>query len=1104
MKNLLKSTLSSLTLSLLVASSMAAPSGSQPVWRNSQPEWQNQLVNSVNRLPSRATSYSYRDIESAKAADRSRAEMLSLDGEWKFNFVEDVKDAPDNFYESDFDTSKWDKITVPSCWEMKGYGYPIYTNSTYPFPANPPFIDRTNPVGSYVREFMLPEKWSGERVIIHFGGVYSGFYVWVNGEIAGYSEDSCLPAEFDITDLLKKGKNTVAVKVFKWTDGSYMEDADHWRMAGIHREVYLMAIPNVSLYDYGVRTVVDLKGGKSRLQIRPEIVNQNKQNLKGWNLSAQLFDAEGKAVFPKDMKVTADFVIKEPYPQRDNVYYGMMEGVVVNAELWSAERPYLYTLMLSLTDNTGKVVDARSSKIGFRDVKVVGDEFQVNGVPVKMIGVNRHDHSEIGGKTVTRSEIKEDVILMKQFNFNAVRTSHYPNDPYFYELCDEYGIYVMDEANLETHHQRGYLSNRPEWSNSYLERAVRMAVRDRNHASIVMWSLGNESGCGPNHAAMAAWLKDYDYTRPIHYEGAQGLPQHPLYKPVGRKQASVVTSEIVHDEPIKDLPVKKINDYSNPDDPAYVDVISRMYPMVEELVQMTKNPEMNRPIMMCEYAHSMGNSTGAMKEYWQAIRSHKALMGGYIWDWIDQGLRAKDPKTGKVYWTYGGDHERGEHHDGNFCINGVINSDRSVKPAMWECKYACQPIEFTAVDIKSGKIALQNHNFFSTTDEYRYYWELRDENNILQSGEVVVPTTAAGKSVEVTLPIKKVKAAAGAEYWVRLSAKERNDRNYAKAGFEVAWEQLPYTTGEAKSVSSKIAGAITVNKADTNNITVKGSNFSLSIKDGYIANYTNSGVELISSPLRPNFWRAATDNDWRGWKIDRVMGFWKTAAEKLTTKSIEVKESGDKSVLVSVEKVVGADVTLKLNYTIQADGVVEVSYDIKRGENIPEMLRVGMQCESASSLGKVTYYGRGPWENYSDRKASAMISIYETTPAELGVEYVRPQENGNRCDVRWFTMQTSKGTGMQIIATEPLSMSLWETSQSTLDKAQHLNEVVNTKGRLTLNVDHVQAGLGGTDSWSMKARPYVEARLLESGYSYSFKIVPVSSKSNLKEMGRNR
>ena len=406
----------------------------------------------------------------------------------------------------------------------------------------------------------------------------------------GYSEDSCLPTEFDITEYVKKGENKLAVQVYKWTDGSYMEDADHWRMAGIHREVYIMSIPQVAIYDYGVRTRIDFRKNIARLQIRPEITNQNMDDLKGWNLSAQLYDADGKPVFGKDITVTADYVVNEPYPQRDNVYYGMMEGIVSKPKLWNSEHPYLYTLVIKLTDKKGNVVDARSNKVGFRDIKITGNQILVNDTPIKLIGVNRHDHSETGGKTVTRDEMLEDVLLMKRYNFNTVRTSHYPNDPYFYELCDKYGIYVMDEANLETHHQRGYLSNRPEWINPFMERVVRMAVRDRNHPSVFMWSLGNESGCGPNHAALSGWLKDYDPTRPVHYEGAQGQPENPLYKPIGRKEASIVTSEIDFNVNEDVKPAKKeLYVYANPDDPLYVDVISRMYPMVDELIAVTKN-----------------------------------------------------------------------------------------------------------------------------------------------------------------------------------------------------------------------------------------------------------------------------------------------------------------------------------------------------------------------------------------------------------------------------------------------------------------------------------------------------------------------------------
>lgn len=1094
-----KLTLCALALgSLASAAAQSATFGN--VWRADQPEWQNQNINSVNRLPSRATSYSFRSVEKALEGDRDQSQMLSLNGEWKFNFATDEPLSPKDFYKADFNTADWANIPVPSCWEMEGYGYPIYTNSTYPFPANPPYIDRTNPTGCYVKEFTVPAEWNGDRVIIHFGGVYSAYYVWINGEKVGYSEDSCLPAEFDITPYINKGVNRVAVKAMKWSDGSYMEDADHWRMSGIHREVYLMATPQVSLYDYGVRTLVDLKNDRALLQIRPDVVNNERANLKGWNVSAQLYDANNQPVFTKAITVTAKHITDEPYPQRDNVYFGMMEGMVHKPQLWNAEQPNLYTLVMSMTDDKGNVVDARSSKIGFRDIKTNDDgELLINGAPVKLYGVNRHDHSETGGKCVTREEMEEDVLLMKQFNFNSVRASHYPNDPYFNELCDKHGLYVIDEANLETHHQKGYLANRPEWANSYLERAVRMVVRDRNHPSIIMWSLGNESGCGPNHAAMSGWIKDYDPTRLVHYEGAQGLPQHPLYQPIGRKEASIVTSEIVYDEPME-TKKRSGTPYANPDDPAYVDIISRMYPLVEELEAMAMDTIMKRPIMMCEYAHSMGNSTGNLKDYWDVIRAHKNLLGGHIWDWIDQGLRA-ETEDGVVYWNYGGDFEQGEHHDENFCINGVIGPDRSIKPAMWECKYVFQPIEFISKGVNNNVFEIVNHNFFDATDRYTFHWELRDESEVLQSGEFAVPTTAAGERCEVTLPIKSFKTKAGAEYWVRLHACEKAATTYAEAGFEVAWDQHLYNIAdkaEAKKVNLK--PTLKVNDTDKSAITVTGKSFEVTVTDGYISNYTIAGREVITSPLRPNFWRAATDNDWRGWKTVRVMGYWKTAADKLETSSIEVANDDNKSVEISVVKSIANDVKVKLTYTILSDGTLDVDYSLDKSETLPEMLRVGLQCQITDAFSKLTYYGRGPWENYQDRNCSAMMAIYTTTPEELGYDYVQPQENGNRTDVKWIAMQGA--SNIQIFGDQPLSFSVWRSTQDSYEEASHIHQVENLDGAFTLNLDLIQAGLGGTDSWSNKARPSEQYRLLENSYSYGFRIVPITSRTNPRDLGR--
>ena len=1067
-------------------------------------EWQNSHINSQNRLNARATSYPYLSLNNALISDKELAEVKSLNGEWKFNFSEDINKVPDGFYRNSFNTTQWDNITVPSCWEMKGYGYPNYTNSTYPFPNNPPYIDCDNPTGCYVRNFEVPDSWLSKRVIIRFGGVYSGYYLWINGERVGYAEDSCLPSEFDITKYLVSGKNKIAVQVLKWVDGSYLEDADHWRMAGIYRDVQLMAIPDVSIYDFGVRTKLDYHNSRARIMIRPQILNSNKSDISGWNILAQLYDCEQNEVFPTTISASAKSIINEPYPQRDNVYYGILEGDIINPKLWSAEEPNLYTLVLTLTNKEGKIIDVRSSKVGFREVKIEDEQLWVNGKSIKIYGVNRHDHSPTGGKTVTPEEMERDIVLMKQHNINAVRTSHYPNDPYFYELCDKYGIYVMDEANLETHHAKGYLSNRPEWSYSFMERGVRMVVNNRNHPSIIIWSLGNESGCGPNHAAMAGWIKDFDPTRPIHYEGAQGQPEHPLYIPISRKLASVVTSEIVEQEPAEEI-TRRCDGYLNPTDPNYVDMLSRMYPLVSSLEKLALDTIVDRPVIMCEYAHSMGNSTGGLKEYWDLIRKHKRLIGGYIWDWVDQGLSKIDPITGEEYWCYGGDYEpKGVHNDNNFCINGIVGPDRHIKPATMECKYIFAPIEFSFT--KPNLLIIKNRNFFINSNRYKFTWELRNEHSRLQGGELEVESCKAGDSVTLPLPIKQFKIDNSREYWVVVRAMEREDKLYAKAGFEVAWEQFAYNTPTknittlkeefSKEIKRRGKGKIEILEDSTNNreedkksISIKGDNFNLEIENGYISSYTIDNKPIITSPLKPNFWRAVTDNDWRGWKVDKLMGFWRTATEMLVCNSVRIKESSNESANIESILSIGELVKIVLNYKIYANGEIEVLYSLEKSNELPEMLRVGMQCELSKKLSNITYYGRGPWENYADRKASAIINTYKTTVKEMEFNYVVPQENGNRCDVSWIALQ-EKENGIKIIGDKPLSTSVWSTTQNSLDKAKHINEIDPLRSSITLNIDLIQAGVGGTDSWSSKAMPSKGSRLLNNRYNYSFRIIP--------------
>ena len=1073
----------------------------------SEGPWYNHYVNGINRLPARATSYSFDDEAKALDGNREASRMVSLNGTWKFKFVEDVPQAPLDFFNEGYDVTAWDDIKVPSCWEMQGYGYPIYTNTQYPFPYRPPYIRRDNPVGSYVRTFTVPQEWKGGRVILHFGGVYSGHQVWVNGKEVGYSEDSCLPSEFDITDLVKEGDNTLAVRVFKWTDGSYLEDADHWRMSGIHREVLLLYQPQVAICDFGVRTKLDSDYKNAALWVRPVIAMDPDADVRSWNVVGRLYDPSGAKV-GDDMKITAAEIYHEKYPQRDNVHYPLLEQKVENPLLWTAETPHLYTLVLSLYDAEGALVEARSTKVGFREVKISGQQFLVNGVPVKLYGVNRHDHSEYGGKSVTREEMEADIRLMKQFNFNSIRTCHYPNDPYIYDLCDKYGLYVMDEANLETHGVGGQISNEPTWVSSFMERATRMVIRDRNHPSVVFWSLGNESGVGPNHAAMAGWIEDYDPTRPIHYEGAQGQPEHELYKPHSRKAKIVFTSEkqevkATKEEPKSLPPIARHDKSGNPTDPEFVDLISRMYPRIELLERMALDPNHDRPIYMCEYAHSMGNSTGAMKDYWDLIRKHDNLLGGHIWDWKDQGLARVDA-NGVKNWGYGGDYEKpSDVNSGNFCINGVVAPDCTPKPAMYVCKYVYQPVEFTAVDLPSYKVALKNRNFHMSTDRYTYSWVVRDEKTVLQKGTFDAPVLAPGESAEIVIPAKKVTFKPGAVYMLEVYAHEGVELPYADAAHVHSSEQFVLSERatpapvQAKGRTPEISENIAAYVITAGKVTV-----TIDKTTGYLAGYQDGGRQMLKAQMVPNFWRAELDNDWRGWKPSHYLRVWKTAPEKLSEPRIATSAEGSAAVVSVSRTLEGDKAELTLKYMMYPDGRLNVSYDIQIAESVLEPLRIGLQTQIAGELDNLSYFGRGPQENYSDRNDGIFLGLWNTTPADMMYQYVYPQENGNRTDVRWISCADDKGRGLVFLGTQPLSVSAWNTTQAELQDAMHIGEPAVLTDSFVLNVDLVQTGVGGTDSWSQRARPYDNVRLLDKHYSYDFWLSPVKSQSEAVELGR--
>ena len=885
-------------------------------------DWENHALINQNKLPGRATTYSYSSIGDALRGNRKKSSILMLNGMWQFHFSPMSEDRPLDFMKVDFDASGWDKIDVPSCWEMRGYGVPIYTNSVYPFPINPPNIDRGNPVGTYIRTFELPKRFADKRLVLHFGGVSSAFYLYVNGEKVGYSQGSRLPAEFDVTSSVHTGSNTIAVQVFRWCDGSYLEDQDHWRMSGVHREVMLLAEPKTAINDFFVRTKFDESLQNAKLQIRPEIMISDANAIEGLVVKAQLYDPNNKAVLTQPLQISVSSIIKEAYPQRDNVYFGLMEGNVTNPQKWSAEEPTLYTLVLSLHDQAGNVVEARSCMVGFRDIQIRGEQLFVNGKSIKLMGVNRHDHHPVNGKTVSREDMRKDVEIMKQYGFNSVRTSHYPNDPYFYDLCDRYGLYVIDEANIESHGVNGFFSNQPDWSHAFLDRCIRMAERDKNHPSIIFWSLGNEAGCGPNHAAAASWLKDFDPTRYVHYEGAQGDPTHPDNIPVG--SANYAQNHNTN--------------MANPTDRPYVDVLSRMYPSFEQVDGMVRSKVIKRPVMFCEYVHTMGNSGGNYQKYWDVIRSNKRLIGGHTWDFIDQGIEQTD-EEGKQYYAYGGDFGD-TPNSSNFCLNGIVASDRTPNPTLFEMKYVHQPMHFEATNADAGKIRIESRYFFKTLDHLEINWQVSEDGQVILKGKLDAPNLKSGEASDIKINMRPIEKKAGAEYFLRISANLKEANLWAEKDFEIAKQQfalsntLPLAAPEADQTELSITETADVIEVFSDEFKVQFNK-----RTGSLSSYSYQGEMLITQPIVPTFWRPLTDNDIRGWNAGELLGVWKTLPSKLSVREFSVRE-GDGGVLVhAVSEAEG--VVLTLDWTVDGSGQIRLDYSLSIPAELPELLRRG-------------------------------------------------------------------------------------------------------------------------------------------------------------------
>ncbi|MBC7234787.1 MAG: DUF4981 domain-containing protein, partial [Chloroflexi bacterium] len=781
-------------------------------------DWENPRIFQRNREPAHASVIPYDTLLGAKLGRREASGYFRLlNGDWQFHWAPNPDAAPEAFYRWDYDASDWATLPVPSNWQLHGYGVPMYTNVQYHFDASdlPRVPHDKNEVGCYRTLFDVPESWDDRQVFAVFEGVDSAFYLWINGQRVGYSQDSRLPAEFNITPYIRPGQNLMAVRVYRLSDGSYLEDQDHWRLSGIHRDVYLIATPPVHVRDVRIQTPFDQEMTDATLRIRLKITNYTDRPLREHTVRARLLDADGQQVFDRPLVSTISV-------RGSSELVLDMQRRIKAPRKWSAEDPYLYMLIITLMNEDDEVLEVERYNVGFRQVSVVDGQLLINGAPVLLGGVNRHDHDAVRGKAVTLEDMERDVLLMKQHNINAVRTSHYPNDSRFLDLCDHYGLYVIDEANIESHGVWDRLTKDREWQAAFLDRLTRMVERDKNHPSVIIWSLGNESGYGPNHEAMANWVHENDPTRLVHYHPAEYAPT--------------------------------------------VDMISFMYPTIEKLVDAATHDGDTRPILMCEYAHSMGNSTGNLKEYWQAIESHKRLIGGCIWDWIDQGLR-RETEDGRVWYAYGGDFGD-EPNDGNFCINGLLFPDRTPQPALMEYKKILQPVRVEPVDAAQGVVRITNRRAFTTLADLRATWELSEDGVALQSGELELPPLTAGESAVLTVPFERPQAKPGSEYWLNLRFSLAENASWAQAGHEVAWEQIkvPFEAPEMPLVLAANVPRLQLETTDTT-LNVRGSDWSLLIdrERGFFSSWQVSGIERIVAGPKLNVWRAPTDNDANTW-----------------------------------------------------------------------------------------------------------------------------------------------------------------------------------------------------------------------------------------------
>ncbi|MWV47272.1 DUF4981 domain-containing protein [Paenibacillus sp. HJL G12] len=976
-------------------------------------DWDNLSVLEKNRSKSRAYFIPFADRDGALSYDRGSSPCFkSLNGLWKFHFAEGPELAPQDFFKEDYDASGWDDVRVPGHWQLQGYGHPHYTDLYYPFPVDPPHVPNDNPTGSYVREFELPAHWDGKVISIKFDGVDSAFHVWLNGSFIGYSQGSRLTSEFDLTPYLLSGVNRLAVQVYQWSDGSYLEDQDMWWMSGIFRDVYLIAEPSVvRIRDYRVVTELDQELKSAVLSVR---LDQAGEDARG-KVQLQLLDRTGALVLSAEKAISGPASIEFNLP-------------VAKPALWNAEAPYLYHLVVSVLDSQDQITETIAQRVGFRRVEVKDGQFLVNGKAILLKGVNRHDHHPDTGRTVTLSTMLQDIKLMKQHNINAVRTAHYPNDPRFYDLCDEYGLYVMEETDLETH---GFeplgnisrLSDDPAWKDAYVDRVRRMVERDKNHPSVIFWSLGNESGFGCNFRAMSEWCKEHDSTRLVHYEEDQ--------------EAEVC------------------------------DVVSTMYSSVEKMEGFGKMVDHPKPHILCEFAHAMGNGPGGLRPYFDTFDAYRRLQGGFVWEWIDHGLRHKTA-DGKEDYAYGGDYGDVPNNS-NFVIDGLVRPDRTPSPGLLEYKKIIEPVKVEMID--TGKLRITNRYDFAALDHLQAHYSVTADGRTVESGVLALPHIGPGESREVTVPLRDDQPPArlepGVELWLNVGFTLAADGDWAPQGHEVAWAQfeLPAAVyGTSGSPALQPAHRTLAVTEEGRELILGNDLFCISfncLRPG-IASLRMGGKELIRRGPRLNFWRAPIDNDmyvltdWRKAHLDRL-------TERVD--SFRWEHVDEASVQVTWITRIAPPVhdwgfRCEISYTVHASGLIAMDVSGKPEGTPPAMLpKIGMQLEIPGDMDQVQWYGRGPGESYSDSKEAGRFGVYRSTVDGLFTPYIYPQENGNRTDVKWMSITDGAGIGLLAAGVPVLEFSARRYSDADLEQAQHMSDL-KPREFITLNLDYRQNGLG--------------------------------------------